>query len=57
MSTFAKIDLLGEYLMALHEIHSFPVTIEVILESIATCERIYSCICVVGTWFQLQYGR
>jgi|TergutCu122P5_1016488.scaffolds.fasta_scaffold2115207_1 hypothetical protein len=50
-------DLLGEYLMALHKIHKFPVTVEAILASIATCERICSCICLVGNWRTLQCGR
>jgi len=57
MQTFAKMDLLGEYLMAVHEIHKLPVTLEAILASIATCERIYSSICPVGNRRKLQYGR
>jgi hypothetical protein len=57
MQTFAKMDLLLEYLMALHEIHKLPVTVEAIVASIATCKRIYSCICLVRTRPKLQHGR
>jgi hypothetical protein len=42
-------DLRGEYLMALYAIHKFPVSVEAILTFIATCERINSCIRLVGT--------
>lgn len=57
MQTFAKMDLLVEYLMALHEIHKLSVTVEAIVASIATRKRICSFICSVGTRRKLQHGR